>query len=223
MATTMMDFNNNPNVGLFGFATNNYILVGKEISDETVKEIKRIFELPVHKINIAGTSLIGVFIAGNDDVILVPGITFESELEELDKLKIKYKVLKTDLTCLGNNIIVSESGVLVNENFSTSDIKIIKEVFGLPVEKMSIANTEIPGACIVTNRDKALIHRDTSSYEIKFIEKVLKVKTIPGTVNLGVPYVRSGILCNKKSMIIGESSGPAEIMNAEEALGFIEG
>jgi len=39
-----------------------------------------------------------------------------------------------------------------------------------------------------------------------------------GTVNMGNPFVGSGILCNDKGFVIGDMSGGPEIMNAEEAL-----
>ncbi|NQU98478.1 translation initiation factor IF-6 [Candidatus Woesearchaeota archaeon] len=223
MTTSLMTFNKNPNIGLYAFATDKYVLVGREVASNTVKELKRIFEVPVHKINIAGTSFIGVFIVGNEDLILVPSITFESELKELTKLKIKYEVFQTDLTCLGNNIALNKNGMLVNSDFSDNEIKRLKDIFKVPVKKISIADTETPGACIAMNKGKALIHRDATTTETKTIEKILKVKTIPSTINMGVPYLKSGIICNKNGLVIGEISGPAEVMNAEEGLGFIDG
>lgn len=223
MATIMMSFNNNPNVGLYGFVTEKFALVGREVSKDAIKELERILKVPVHSISIAGTSFIGVFIVGNTKKILVPSITFESELKVLDKLKIKYEVFETDLTCLGNNIALNEHGAFVNPDFSDQEIKKLENIFKVPVKRINIADSETPGACMVINKDKALIHRDISKEDTKLVEKTLKVKTVSGTINMGVPQVKSGILCNGKGMIIGTISGPAEIMNAEEGLGFIEG
>ncbi|MBU0471266.1 MAG: translation initiation factor IF-6 [Nanoarchaeota archaeon] len=223
MGTRLIGFNKNPNIGLYVFATDKYLLVGKEINQKSVEELEELFKVPVHKINIAGTSLLGVFISGTEELLLIPSITLESEKKELEKLGLNYKVFETDLTCLGNNIIMNENGVLVNPDFSNQEIKTLKNIFDLPVKKISIANTETPGACIVIRNKKALIHRDAATAEIKEIEKILKVKTIPSTINMGVPYMKSGIICNDQGLAIGELSGPAEIMNAEEGLGFIDG
>ncbi|MFH1770250.1 MAG: translation initiation factor IF-6 [archaeon] len=223
MATIMMSFNNNPNVGLYGFVTDKFALVGREVGANAVKELERILEVPVHIISIAGTSFIGVFVVGNEKKILVPSITFESELKVLDKLKINYEVFETDLTCLGNNIALNKNGAFVNPDFSAQEIKKLESIFKVPVKKINIADSETPGACMVINGDKALVHRDISKEDNKLIEKTLKVKTFSGTINMGSPQIKSGILCNSKGMIIGAISGPAEIMNAEEGLGFIEG
>lgn len=223
MVTKLIGFNKNPNVGLYGFATDKYVLIGREVSDEQVEELKDVFKVPIHQLNIAGTSLLGIFLVGNENLLLVPSIVFDHELKVLDKLKVKYEVFKTDLTCLGNNIFMNEHGMLINSDFKESEVKKLKELYDLPIKKLSIADTETPGSDIVLRGDKALIHRDTSSEETEIIEKTLKVETIPGTVNMGVPHVKSGILCNKNGMIIGDLSGSAEIINAEESLGFIDG
>ena len=38
---------------------------------------------------------------------------------------------------------------------------------------------------------------------------------------MGVPFIGSGIVCNNHGFIIGDASGGPEIVNADEALGFI--
>ncbi|MBU1201714.1 MAG: translation initiation factor IF-6 [Nanoarchaeota archaeon] len=223
MATVLMSFNNNPNVGLYAFVTDKFALVGREVNKNYLDELARILKVPVHSINIAGTSLVGVFLVGNSDLVLVPSITFDGELEQLKKLGINYKVFNTDFTCLGNNIVMNENGALVSEDLPEKDVKNLSKILDIPVKRIQIADTTTPGSCIILRGDKALIHRGASQEEIKIIEKTLKVKTISTTINLGIPYIKSGILCNDNGMIIGEASGPAEVMNAEEGLGFIDG
>ena len=38
---------------------------------------------------------------------------------------------------------------------------------------------------------------------------------------MGVPFIGSGILANSHGFVIGDASGGPEIVNADEALGFI--
>ena len=64
------NFNGNPNVGLFGFATDEYCLLGKEIKKYVAKEIEKVLKVPVHQITLAGTSLIGAFAVGNSKILL---------------------------------------------------------------------------------------------------------------------------------------------------------
>jgi translation initiation factor 6 len=222
MAVLKTSFNSNPNLGLYGYATDKYVLVGNEVPQQFIEEFERVFAVPVHKLNIAGTSMLGVFLTGYKDTLLVPHIAFDYELEQLDKLKIKYKVFKSDLTCLGNNIIFNKKYALVNPEFSDNEIKELKELLGVTVKRMSIAETDALGSSIVLRGNYGLINRDASKEEVNTIEKALKVKLTLGSINMGSPYVKSGILCNKNGFIVGDLSGGPELVNAEEALGYLD-
>ena len=48
--------------------------------------MEKVLNVPCHYVTIAGTSLVGVFITGNDNKILVPRITDERELRESREL-----------------------------------------------------------------------------------------------------------------------------------------
>jgi|FLOH01.1.fsa_nt_gi translation initiation factor 6 len=223
MGTILLNFNQNPNIGLYAFVTDKFALVGREVDANSIKEMERILKVPIHQISIAGTSLIGVFLAGDENLVLVPSIVFDNELKALEELKIPFQVFKTDLTCLGNNMYVGKHGILMSSEFTSVEEKEIEKIFDRPVQIIDIADSITPGACLVVNGDKGLIHRDASSQEIKLVEKTLKIKIEAGTINMGVPHIKSGLINNSNGLIIGHGSGPAEIMNAEESLGYIEG
>lgn len=211
------------NIGLHVYASKNYVLVGGDVSDSDLKDLEKIFGTKVHKITIAGTNLVGVFLVGNDKVLLVPSIIFDSELKHLDALGINYEIFDTELTCLGNNIVVTNKGALVHTDFKPSEIEFIKEKLNIKkVEKAIIQDVEAVGNCIVIGKKQGLIHRFATSEEIKNAEKVLGVQLHLGTVNLGSPLVRTGIAANTKGFVIGKGCGGPEMVNADEALGFIE-
>jgi translation initiation factor 6 len=222
MRVQKISFNSNPNVGLYGFVTDEFVLLGHEVPGNLVKKLKTIFKVPVHQMNIAGTSLLGVFIAGNSSCILVPSIAFDYELAYLDKLKINYKVMKTHLTCLGNNILANDNGALVNPEFTDAELSFIKTTLKVPVKRFTLAEIETPGAAVVLNGDVGVVHRDVSPKEKDELENFLNVKLEETTVNMGSPYVRSGILCNKHGLIMGDVSGGPELVCISNALGFSE-
>ena len=216
------DFNGNVNVGLYVYATDKYCLVGRDVPKELVHTIEKTLKVPVHKISIAGTGLLGVFLSGNPNCLLVPGIVFESELKTLDKLKIKYEVIDTKLTALGNNILCNDKGGLINSDFGEKEKKIIKKVMDVPVKTAKIADLSTVGALVVFNKKGCLVHRDAEDFEIEMIEKTLGVEATIGTVNFGSPYIKSGLVANSKGFIIGDLSGGPEIQNADMALGFLQ-
>lgn len=224
MNTLVTDFDGNSNIGLYGFVNDNFLLLGSEVSHRHDKELKEVFNVPIHRITIAGTSLIGVFVAGNNDKILVPGIIFEEERKVLEELGIDFEVYDTKFTCLGNNLKVFHNRIIINPEYSDAQARKIGEVFGVEAEKRKIAGLSVIGNLIVVNSDKklALISNETSDDELKKLENDLGLTIIQSSVNMGSQFIGSGILCNKNGFAIGKSSGSPEILNAETNLGFIE-
>lgn len=213
--------NGNPNVGLFGIITDKYVLLGKEFPEQYDKDIKNIFNLPIKRITIAGTSMLGVFCLWHDNKLLIPHITFDHEKEALTELGITYQEVKTDLTCLGNNIIIGATQALINPEFTDDEQQMLEEALRLPCTKRTIMEIEAIGAVAVIRGDKGLFHRDIKPGEVKELEKLLGIEISLGTINMGNPYIKSGMLLGEEGFLVGDASGGPEIKNADEALGFI--
>lgn len=224
MHALVTDFNGIVNIGLYIFVNDKFALIGREVPDKTEEQIKEVFKVPVHRITLAGTSLIGVFAAGNNDCVLIPGITFEHEREELQKLGVNFKVFNTKLTGLGNNIIMGKSCAFVSPEFSDVEVKKISELMNIDAEKAKLGNINAIGNLAVLNIEKgnALVSNDLNQEELRIIEKRLKVNATPGSVNMGSPYIKSGVAVNKHGFAMGSASGGPELANADEALGFLE-
>ena len=219
---SLMAFNNNPNIGLYAFANDQVCLVGLEVTDEQMEEIEHILDVPVHRISIAGTSLIGVFCAGNSNGILVPYIIQENEEDELKRLGINYKKVQSKLTALGNIIAANDKGAIVTPDLMDADIEAISNHLGVPTKKGKISELNNMGSCLKTNNVGGLAHNGISSAEIKFIQDCMGIEVLDGTVNMGNPYVSSGIIANSKGFIIGSQSAGPEVTNVDIALGFLE-
>ncbi|MFT4261345.1 MAG: translation initiation factor IF-6 [Candidatus Woesearchaeota archaeon] len=217
MKTEILSFNGINTVGLYGYATNNYVLIGQEVQDRFLEELEKIFDVPIHKITIAGTSLIGVFLNGTEEKLLVPNIAFDSELKKLDDLKIPYEVIETKFTCLGNNLLIGKKEGLINSEFSDEEVKKIEKILGIKLHKYKLSDIEAIGSIAVLNEDKGLISNNITDKEYKEIQKILGVELTPGTLNMGSEYIKSSILINKNGLIIGKGSGGPEIANADQA------
>lgn len=214
------NFNSNPNVGLYAFATDKYCLIGREVPEKYIAKIEEVLNVKTIEMTIAGTSLLGVFLNGNNKCLLVPKIAFPHELEILDKHKIKYKLIDTKFTCLGNNIICNDKGCLISTEYGEKELKQIREALKIPVEKAKIANHSTLGSLAVHSGKYLLCHHDILEHEAEIIQKMLNVEITTGTINMGVPFIGSGIFANKYGFVIGEASGGPEIINADQALGF---
>jgi translation initiation factor 6 len=216
------DFNGNPNVGLYGYCSNEYCILGTEVPKKKAVQIEKVLKVPVHQMTMCGTSLIGVFLAGNSSTLLVPEIAFDYELKKLDRLEINYKVIKARLTALGNNLLCNDKGCLASPGFSAEQKKRIRQALGVSLKPGKIAGLETVGSLAVLNNAGCIVNRDITRPEKKYLEDLLGVPSFQSTVNMGSPYIRSALLCNDNGFIIGDASSGHEIVNVEESLGFLE-
>lgn len=221
MHLSITNFNGNPNLGLYGIATSKYLLLGKDVPKTHDKTIAEVFGKEVKHINIAGTGLLGVFCLWTGEKLLIPQITFDTELEVLKELSIPFEVIDTELTALGNNVLLGVQGAILNPDFTDKDEEILGETLSLPCKRDTIVEVEAVGSIGVIRGDKGLFHRDIPPQKLRELEEFLGLRITTGTLNMGNPYIKSAIIVDEKGMIVGDASGGPEIQNADEALGFI--
>ncbi len=220
-------FNGNPNVGLAGYCATadgkRLCLLGERLHQEEQDEIARALGAEVHHLTVAGTPMPGVFLAGNGYALLVPGIAFHQEIELLKRLGLPIHVFETGLTCLGNNLVANEHGCIASPEFTAAELKRLEKLLKVPVKKLRIAGLDTPGACLVLNGSKGVIHRDASEEEIATVKEVLGLDSLePASVGLGSPYVRAGVLANDYGFVVSSQSGGPEIVHIEQSLGYLE-
>jgi translation initiation factor 6 len=217
----MTNFNGNPNIGLFGYARDEYCLLGRDIQGKIAKKIEKTLNVKVHKVSIAGTSLIGVFCAGNSKCLLIPSIVFDDEMKKLERLKINYEVIETRFTALGNNVLANDKGCLVNPELEDGAIKQIEKALGVKAKRTTIAGLNTLGSLAILNKNGCLTHYGINKKEAEKIRKLLKAKTFPSSINRGNPYVKSGLILNNFDYIVGDQSTGVEVSEMENALGFV--
>lgn len=219
MHAAIANYNQNPNIGLFCYANDSYCLVPQGFPAKLKKLFHQVLKVPTYEMRAAGTSLLGAFFSGNE-TLLVPKIMFESELRELEKFKIKYQVINTELTALGNNLLINKV-CIANPDYSDKVIEDIESTLKIPVIKGKIAELNIVGSLAKGNNKGLLVSPKIKEFEQKFLLSKLKIHIGTGTVNFGSQYIGSGLVCNSNGFIIGDISGGPEIQNADEILGFI--
>ncbi|MGM5485153.1 MAG: translation initiation factor IF-6 [Nanobdellota archaeon] len=216
----------NPNVGLYGYATDDFCLLGREVPEELSEEISKILDVPVYRLNLAGTSLLGVFLTGNSSSLLVPSIAFPNEIKKLEEIGSKHsfsvKVIDTELTALGNNMFCNDSGCMISPDFDEKAGKQISEALGMEVKRGKVASLPTIGSLVSFNSKGCAVHRDAEQFEVDFVKEVLGIESETSTVNMGNPFVRSGILVNDKGLIVGDASGGPEVNHLDHVFGFVE-
>ncbi len=218
----------NSNAGLFGIATDKFCLVGRAVREDKILEIEKVLRVPVFQVGMYGTELAGLFCAANSDSVLLPDIVSEHELKELKnkllKLNVSVHIFKTEHTALGNTILLNDKSGIISEVYDKKAVAEIKKAFpDVKFVQMDLSGMPTPRTVgIVTNRG-GIFSPNISENEIKRIEQVFGFEIGLGTVNLGNPFVSTGVIANSNGFVIGRASSGYEISRVDESLGFIEG
>lgn len=219
MGHIIMNFEGDPNIGLYGFATDKYVFTGvarKKSLDrlETALKVK-----PKHTMML-NTEFAGIFCSGNSAGIIVPEIMKWHELPEIRKIVDSVMVLKTDYSAIGNLVLMNDKGIIVSPLIK-SQIPLIRKFFSLPCESMTIARSHIVGSTAITTNKGCLVHPRTTDAERNAIKDILGVDVEIGTVNFGSPFPRTGIIANSNGFAASEESSGPELGRITEALGFL--
>lgn len=216
MGINKLNFHNDPNIGLYGFGTDEYCLIGNIEKD--VDRLKKNLEVPIIGSSISGTNLPGIFCAGNSSGIIVPNIIKKKELTFLEK---KFEVLKIDskYTALGNLILMNDNGIIISKKIEDHKDAII-DFFNLDVSIFE-DRIDIIGSLSVCNNKGCIISKFIDKNNIKLIEDKLKINADYATINFGSNFVKSGVITNSNGLFLGDLTSGPEMDRVSEILGFV--
>ncbi len=157
---------------------------------------------------LAGTPLLGVFACLTNSKVVVPDIIEKDEIRVLENHVPEVIVLKERFTALGNLISLNDHGAVCS--------RYIKDIDNILGKRIRLAASDLVGSAVYTNNIAFLAHRDTSDKELKELESILKVKGDVGTLNFGDPFVKSGIIGNKRGIIVGKQTSGPETQRVDE-------
>lgn len=208
-------FNGDSNLGLYGFATDKYCLVGVHS-----KRLQATLDVPVYHIPLLNMDLSGIFVCGNSHGIMIPEIVEEYNMPHLRKHFDNILVLRSKYSALGNLIMMNDNGIVLSPLLK-KERKKIEKFFKLPCAVSMIARQRVVGNLGIATNKGCLLHPKVKKDEMKIIEETLGVKCDIGTVNFGSPYPGAGIITNSSGFAAGEASSGPELGRINEALGFI--
>ncbi|UCC92131.1 MAG: translation initiation factor IF-6 [Candidatus Aenigmatarchaeota archaeon] len=219
MKFAKLDFQKNPNIGLFSFASDKFCLVNRFIQKKDVNLIKNVLKVKVYQTSVLGTGLIGIFTAGNSQGIVISDRIYSEEIEEMQR-NFDVLVLETRHTAFGNLILSNDKGCIVSRDLEKFR-KDIRDFLGVETRVGTIGGMDLVGSLAICNSKGCLVHKWAKEKEKKFIERILDVLVSPGSVNFGNPWVKSGLIVNSKGFLAGDQTSGPELGIASETFGFV--
>ncbi|MEA3254559.1 MAG: translation initiation factor IF-6 [Candidatus Altiarchaeota archaeon] len=206
-------------LGLLGLATDSYAILSSNFKDVSVLGV------PVIKTKVYGTNLIGLFCAGNSQGLLVPYFIDDEKINEIKKtlsesgVDVKISKINDRFTALGNLVACNDNAALISPKFS--DLSVFKDVLDVEIIQRDVAGHEEVGSCCVATNKGFLTHPDAEE-ELKEFSDIFKVNGKAGSVNLGFPFIGSGLIANSSGYITGLRTTGIELGRIDDALGFLE-
>ena len=93
-------------------------------------------------------------------------------------LKIKNRIIETEHTALGNNILANDFGCIASGDFTASARQKISNALCVEVEAGTIAKYKTVGSFAVANNKGCIAHLESSRLEIRKIEKLSHIHTL---------------------------------------------
>ena len=218
----LLDFNENPNVGVFCRANNDIAFVCKGLQKSVKQKIVSALDVKLVELNIADATIIGSLLSFNSNGAVVTDFVDKYCVKTIKDQGFDVYVISDKLNAAGNDVLVNDNGALVHPNLKDDSLSEIERVFGVPVRRGTIASLKTVGmAAVVTNKG-LLCHPKVTPEEKSLLEEIFGVGVMIGTVNHGVPLIGSGLVANSKGAIMGNLTTGIEMGRIEEALGFLE-
>ncbi len=216
--TKILNYYGNNNIGLFCCCNDKYIFVPEDSEEKFCKALEEELKAEIIKTRVYDTNFLGIFIALNNNGMVLPSCIDEEELRVFKKLDMNVEIIHDKHNALGNLILVNDKGAIVSPLISRRNIKKIEDALDCEVHVLNIEEFKIIGSCGIANNKGCIINPNIKEEYVKEIESVLKVRVDYGTVNRGVGFVKSGALTNNKGLIVGEETTGVEIVRLEEVL-----
>ncbi len=209
------DFFGDKNIGLYGFATDSYCLLGAPIHGKLLNEMSKTLSTEVKRVSVANSDFIGIFSSGNSNGIIVSKLAEEDEIKNLRKIVPNVLVIGSKETALGNLILCNDRGCLIPKRLAKYK-KEIEDTLGCEVVVGTVAGLEVVGSAAAASSVGCVCHSGVSEEELMLVEKVLKARTDVGTIGFGNPFIRAGLIVNSNGVVVSDASTGAEIGRCDE-------
>jgi len=207
------DIYSGPNIGIYTKVNDEFVFLPNGFADTKAEKLSEYLQVTPLEISVANTRAIGILMAVNNHGILLPSTCSEGEFDHIKKnTDLNVEILDVKNNALGNMMSINDKGGIVSPLIPKEDLQKIQDVLDIEVIQNKIAGFHQVGAVMVTSEKGTIVHPETDEEDMKTINNLLGGKIEAATINGGIPFVSSGILANKNSVVVGSLTNGPEIM-----------
>ena len=212
MPVTISDMFGDPNVGIFSFANEQLAILPAGVTQKKLDVYQQSLGVNAFGIGIADSRLVGIYVVGNSNAVLVPYITTKEELKLLKKTGAHIVVLKEKRTALGNVVLCNDYGAVLDPRLKQPTVAAIDKALKVPHTTATIGGLPQIGSLATASNNGVLANPIIKESEKRQISETLGVPVETGTVNSGIPYPRAGLVVNSKGAVVGSLTLGSELI-----------
>ena len=207
------DIYSGPNIGIYSTVNDEFVFLPRGFSDGKSEKLSEYLEVKSLEISVANARVLGILMVVNNHGILLPSTCSEGEFNHIkDNTDLNVEILDVKNNALGNMMSVNDKGGIVSPLIPKEDLQKIQDALDIEVMQFKIAGFQQIGAVMATSEKGTVVHPETDEEDMKTINNLLGGKVEAVTINGGIPFVSSGILANKNSVVVGSLTNGPEIM-----------
>ena len=207
------DIYSGPNIGIYSTVNDEFVFLPRGFSDGKSEKLSEYLEVKSLEISVANARVLGILMVVNNHGILLPSTCSEGEFNHIkDNTDLNVEILDVKNNAIGNMMSVNDKGGIVSPLIPKEDLQKIQDTLDIEVMQFKIAGFQQIGAVMATSEKGTVVHPETDEEDMKTINNLLGGNIEAATINGGIPFVSSGILANKNSVVVGSLTNGPEIM-----------
>jgi translation initiation factor 6 len=210
-------------IGVYSLVTDKMLIVPKFVPLKKAQQLEEWLKVKLIHSTIGGSILIGALACANSNGILLPHFIRDEEFEAVKSVfDGNITIMETKKTAYGNMVLANDHGAIVDPRLKPNEVRLVSETLGVEAVPGEIAQLPYVGSLAIATNRGVLAHPLLKDSERKLIEEVLKVPVEVGTVNCGIPYVGTGLICNSHAAVAGMLTTGPEMFIIGHALGVVK-
>src|SRR5260370_14785265 len=126
------------NVGIYSYANKKIAILPAGTHPAKLASFKEALGIEAYGIGIADSRLVGIYLAGNSNSILLPYIATEEEVSKLRSTDVDVTIIEEKRTALGNIILCNDYGAVVDPRLKPRTVLSIENALEVPVKTATI-------------------------------------------------------------------------------------
>jgi translation initiation factor 6 len=211
-------------IGVYSLATDKIVIIPKIVPLKKAERISEWLKVKLIHATIGNSLLVGALACANSNGILLPHFVREEEVSAIKSVfEGNITIMEKKRTAYGNMILANDHGAIIDPRIKETDAKEISETLCVETVQGEIADLPYVGSLAVATNKGVLAHPMLKDSERKLLEDILKVPVDVGTINCGIPYVGTGLICNSHTAVVGSLTTGPEMFIIGNALDVVKG